>query len=153
MHSRRIGQIMVARGLLSQSQVDYILDHQRRDHRPFGQLAQILCDASEEAVCSCLAQQILSECPTVNLCQEANDPELLDLLSAVEAWDYLLLPLREDDDHIIFATTREALPPAIALLQRRINIPFKFVTAELHLLEQFIAERYDYEGIDVEDAA
>lgn len=150
MHSRLIGQIMIARGLLNQEQVDHLLDHQTRDHRPFGQLAQGMYGVPEEAVCACLASQIIPECPRVKLCQEPSEPELLELLSPSEAWEHLVLPLRETEAGLVCATTREALPGAIALLQRRTNMPFRFVLADLHLLEQFIAERYDFEGIDLD---
>ena len=84
-----------------------------------------------------------------SLSTERFDPQCLRLISASEAWSNLVLPLHMDRGELVCATTREALPHAAELVKRRFRGRFRFVLADLHPLEQFIAERYDYEGIEI----
>ena len=85
----------------------------------------------------------------VNLLTETKDPACLDLISPTDAWNHMLLPLRMEQGRLICATTRETAAGAAALLGRNLSTPFDFVIAEAHLLEQFIAEQYEYEGVEI----
>ncbi|MEO1236184.1 MAG: hypothetical protein AAFX76_05280 [Planctomycetota bacterium] len=91
--------------------------------------------------------------PRVRLHQTTMDPEALAYVEARDAWDTLVLPLAvEPDGHLLCCTTDETLPGAMELLFRTLAIPFRLVITDIGPLELFIAERYDYEGLDVEAA-
>ena len=46
----RIGEVMVNHGLLTQDQVNSIIEHQKQRPRPFGELAEVLFHVSSEDV-------------------------------------------------------------------------------------------------------
>ncbi len=151
------GEIMIEAGLLDATQVRAVLTHQENATRrlSFGDVAVELFHLSELAIFDALAEQAKRHTVYARLDDAQIDRNCLFLLSPRDAWDQLILPLHFDADReLICVTTVESLPTAIAFLQRKLSVPFRFVLADLRLLEQFIAEQYDYEGVEcVEDAA
>ena len=151
------GEIMVEAGLLTTLQVEAVLLYQRKHpkaRQSFGHVAAKMFQVSELAVLDALAEQARRHGVYARLHEQEIDRNCLYLLSPREAWDQLILPLHFDHDReLICATTVETLPTAIAFLQRRVSVPFRFVLADLRLLEQYIAEQYDYEGVDVVEEA
>jgi hypothetical protein len=95
----------------------------------------------------------MADLPYVNLVHERHDPEAIGLLTARDAWNNLVLPMRVDAGVLICATTDETFEDARRLVADAVPMPARFVLADLRLLEQFIAEKYHFEGIDVEDTA
>ena len=91
----------------------------------------------------------MGEYPHVNLLTEVIDDTCLHLISPAEAWENIVMPLRVENGHLVCATTPGTVDRAALLLQRTLHQPFRFVLADLHLLEQFIAEQYDYEGVEI----
>ncbi len=87
------------------------------------------------------------------LSTETHDPAVLGLISATDAWHSLVLPLRYEGDLLVVATTEETFESAVALLRRTTDRPVRLLLAEMRPLEQFIAERYGFEGVPIEDAA
>ncbi|MEM6551412.1 MAG: hypothetical protein AAF750_04710 [Planctomycetota bacterium] len=156
MTERRLGQILIARGLLNESQVQQILDQQQQQDPParFGVLARQQFDLHDEDVLSALTELHLRRSPQTSLAAEPADPQCLRIVTAEQAWDSLVLPLRVEDGELVCATTLETLSSAIEMLESRTDQTFRFIIAEICQLEQFIAERYAYEGIAViEEAA
>lgn len=153
MNSQHIGQILVDRGVMRVDHVASVLDRQRSDTRPFGRLAETMFGVSVEEIAAALAEQHRHTTSWVNLAHQPLDPRVLSLIDAGEAWDNLVLPLRREERELVCATGAETLPEALTLLQRKVAEPFRIVFAEMHQLEQFIAERYDYEGFDLRDEA
>lgn len=153
MHTDRIGSLLVDRGILTEGQVQQVLGQQVVDERPFGAIAASLFAIPLRDIAVALAEQIMMDCPYVNLVQETLDDDALGLITAKDAWDNLVLPLRIDDGTLVCATTDETLASAIELVQSNIPMPFRFVIADIRLLEQFIAEKYHFEGVEVEEPA
>ncbi len=90
--------------------------------------------------------------PRVNLLTEQVDESCRHLISAEDAWEHTVLPLRMDDGGaLICATTLQTSDQAARMLKRRLSVPFHFVMAATHQLEQYISEAYDFEGIQVGD--
>jgi len=155
MDNRQIGHILVDRGVMRIEHVAAVLERQKQDLRPFGKLAESMFGITVDEVAAALAEQFRHRCSWVNLAHQNLDPQCLIQLEPAQAWDHLLLPLRYENGELIFATALETLEMAIALLQRYVYQPFHLVLCEMRQLEQFIAERYDYEGIElrVDEAA
>ncbi len=142
MPGKRIGRILVSRGLLDPEQVDAILAAQRRRHQPFGKLAHELFGVSEVEVWHAWAQQVGPLCQRVDLAVEPNDAHVLDLITADEARRMHLLPLRFEFGELICASTVIDLPEAMTVLQKRTAAPIHFVLAERKQLDRYIDLRY-----------
>ncbi|QDU34100.1 hypothetical protein KS4_21620 [Poriferisphaera corsica] len=85
----------------------------------------------------------------INLFNETFDQTCLSMLTPELAWQNLVLPIRMHEGTLICATTKSMLDAALNMLQQHLTeTPFKLTLVESHLLEMFIAERYDYEGVD-----
>lgn len=151
MDNHQIGQIMIEQNVLTQEQVDRLLADQREADKPFGELAETMYGIDEHKVHQALADQIAYRAPQIKLCQEAFEPEVLGVITAREAWDTLVLPIRVEDGELLCATTVETLPAAIELLSEKLDLPYRFALAEMRPIEEFIANMYAYEGVDVAD--
>ena len=151
MDSNRIGQILVEQNVLTDEQVDQVLASQTERAIPFGRLAEEMFGVSEHQILEALAVQIARRAPYASLATEQYDPQCLRMLSAQEAWDRLVLPIRFEDGELLCATTVETLPAAIELLQNKLDCPYHFALAEMRPLEEFIANLYAYEGVEVTD--
>lgn len=146
-----IGQILVEQGVLTPEQVGVALRAQAERETPLGRIAEELFSISRSSVISALAEQVALRAPDASLATEHFDPQCLRMVSAKEAWDHLLLPIRWDEGELLVATTIQTLPAAIELLQAKLDCPFHFVLAEMRPIEQFIASLYAYEGVEVLD--
>ena len=146
-----IGHILVEQGVLTPSQVERALKVQAEREAPLGRIAEQLFDIERITVIEALAEQVVMRAPDAALANEQFDPQCLGMLSAKEAWDSLILPIRWEDGELLCATTVETLPGAIELLQQKLDCPFHFAIAEIRPLEEFIASLYAYEGVEVHD--
>lgn len=151
MDNHQIGQIMIEQNVLTQEQVDRLLADQLEADKPFGQLAETMYGIDEHQVHQALADQIAYRAPQIKLCQETFEPDVLAVITAREAWDTLVLPIRVEDGELLCATTVETLPAAIELLSEKLDRPYRFALAEMRPIEEFIANMYAYEGVDVAD--
>ncbi|MEM9884193.1 MAG: hypothetical protein AAF800_14870 [Planctomycetota bacterium] len=89
----------------------------------------------------------------LNLSRVTHDPAVLGHVRPADAWDYLVLPLAlGPEGHLVCATTEETLDTALAFMLRSLAVPFDVVIADVRPLEQFIAERYHYEGVEIDAA-
>ncbi len=103
-----------------------------------------LLDALEAAVLPTLTPAALTATPHV--------PAALHQIAPHDAWDYLILPISFDPDGTLLCMVcRDTLALALTFLLNHTGQPFRLQCAEAGPLEQYIAERYAYEGIN--DAA
>jgi hypothetical protein len=156
MQNQMIGSIMCEAGLLNQRQVDAVLNAQQleAERQSFGCVAERLFDIPATVVNEALAEQARQHSAYVKLTEQHLDRNCQYLISPADAWDHLIMPLQFDEDReLICATTVETLPAAIEFVQANLTMPVRFVLADLRLLEQYIAEQYDYEGVEVVEEA
>lgn len=146
-----IGQILVEQGVLTTHQVVRALAAQAKGETPLGRIAEQLFDIKRSVIIDALAEQVVMRAPQASLATEQFDPQCQRMISAQEAWDNLILPIRWEDGELLCATTVETLPGAIELLQQKLECPFHFSIAEMRPLEEFIASLYAYEGVEVID--
>ncbi|MGB0767354.1 MAG: hypothetical protein ACPGYV_06555 [Phycisphaeraceae bacterium] len=151
MNNDLIGQILVEQGVLTAKQVARALAAQAEREAPLGRIAEQLFDVDRGSVIHALAEQVAMRAADASLATEAFDEACLQMLTARQAWDSLILPIRWVDGELLCATTVETLPTAIELLQQTLDCPFHFVIAEMRPLEEFIASLYAYEGVEVID--
>ncbi|MEO0587749.1 MAG: hypothetical protein AAF078_08930 [Planctomycetota bacterium] len=152
MHARRIGEVLVEAGYLNATQVDEVLDKQATSSRSFGQIAGELFGVPASVVAECVAVRVREDAKHVNLAHESFEQDALATLAPATAWDHLVLPIRFDGNELICATTKACIRDAVETLQTATTTPFRLVVADVRPLEEFIAEAYGFEGIDLADA-
>lgn len=118
---QRIGELLVRYGELSSEELSTILAEQRRDYRPFGRIAADMFDISESAIWNAWSEQYAEYCPRIQLDEQFQEPAVLDELTAEEAWEFHLLPLRCQDGDLILITSENHLPKALHFLDRRLD--------------------------------
>lgn len=151
MDNDRIGHILIEQGVLTPNQVAKALAAQAEREAPLGRIAEQLFNIDRTTIIEALAEQVVMRAPDASLATEQFDQQCLRMISAKEAWDSLILPIRWEGGELLCATTVETLPVAIELLQQKLDCPFHFAIAEMRPLEEFIASLYSYEGVEVID--
>ena len=146
-----IGNILIEQGVLTLKQVATAMQAQAESEAPLGRIAEQLFDVQRTVIIEALAEQVVMRAPDASLATEQFDPQCLRMISAKEAWDNLILPIRWENGELLCATTVETLPGSIELLQQKLDCPFHFAIAEMRPLEEFIASLYAYEGVEVID--
>lgn len=127
----RIGEILVAHGVLSGEQVTEILEQQKRTARPFGDLAERLFGVSPREVEEAWVRQYYQTVGVTDLRHVRIDPACVSALSRRQAWQFHLLPLNRDDGELALATDE-------LNLARALNFATVCIEEGVHLL---IADR------------
>lgn len=146
----RLGQILVNRGLLTQDQVDVILSRQEETGRPFGDLAERLFSISPGDVEKAWAEQLSQMSDHIDPTSELIEPDVCSLVTARQAWQFGLLPLRRENGEVIVATTSEHLPRASRFAAWSIAAPILFVVSERGALEQALQQHHPFPGMTLE---
>ena len=144
----RLGDVLVARGVLTASQRDVVLHAQSQLGRPFGVLAEELYDICPRDVEKAWAQQYASLAPTLTAGEIAPDSRVLELLDRRQAWQFELLPLRVDaPGELVFCTTERKLPKALRFVNWRFAQPCLFMIASVHDLGISLERHYPLGGV------
>ncbi len=78
----------------------------------------------------------------VDLAGQVFDADAAGLVTAREAWQYRLLPLRYEDGVLVCASMLDRIADADAFIRARCSTDVRFVLAEPIQLEQKIMQRY-----------
>jgi len=143
----RLGEVMVAQGLLTEHQVQQVLHQQKHAHRPFGVLAEDLFGISEDEVEKAWVAQYASLTRHVVPTDEKIDPEALRLIDRRQAWQFRVLPMRFDGDEVMIATTSEHLVRALRFASRCVPCPCYFVLTEARLLGDALVRYFPMAGM------
>ncbi len=138
----QIGQLLVERGVLTEKQVQHIVQVQRASHRPFGDLAERLYGVNPEAIEDAWVQQYVSLSGVVDLSIEAVDPRCLKLINRRQAWQFSFLPIYRDDQHLNVATDAEHLIRSVNFATRRLDEPVCFLIARREQLRDYLMTHY-----------
>lgn len=143
----RLGELMVRRGLLSERQVEKILEAQERAARPFGELAEEMFDLHPADVERVWAEQYALQTPRIDPRTERVQKQAVALLSRRQAWQFKVLPLRIERGELCMCTTAENLPRALRFVYRRLETPAYFVTAEEDALQEALQKHFPMSGM------
>lgn len=138
----QIGQLLVEQGVLTEKQVQHILQVQRISHRPFGDLAERLYGVSPEAIEDAWVHQYVELAGVVDLEEYDVDVACLRLVNRRQAWQFHLLPLGRDQYNLSIATDAAGLVRAVNFAARRLNEPVCVVIAEHGQLREFLMRHY-----------
>lgn len=139
---QRIGEILVARGVLTSAQVEMILARQRELPQPFGPLAKSMFSIPEQELWQAWAEQMLAFLPSVDLSLWPSTSEALSTIKLVDARRHHVLPLRLENGILRLATAREHLGNVVAWAQENLEQPLDFVIAETAQIDAAIGTRY-----------
>lgn len=146
----RLGEVMIAQGLLNEQQVQLILHHQKHAHRPFGVLAEDLFGISEDEVERAWVAQYASLTRHVDPGQESLDEGALRMVDRRQAWQFRVLPMRFDGDELMIATTPEHLVRALRFASRCIPRACYFVLTDTKQLGEALVKHFPMAGMTAE---
>jgi hypothetical protein len=138
----QIGQLLVEQGVLSQQQVQQVLELQRVSHRPFGDLAERLFGIDPRAVEDAWVEQYLRTVGVIDLDEQSLDTECLRLLNRRQAWQFHTIPMNREDGNLNVTTCPEQLVRAVNFSTRKFDEPVYFLLAERAQLREFLMKHY-----------
>ena len=138
----KLGEILAEQGILTQRQVQHILTVQKTVSRPFGDLAERLYGIQTQAVEDAWVKQYTQLAEKIDLGEVEPDKNCLQLVNRRQAWQFHIVPLYRDGDHLAIATTAEALVRAVNFATRRFGEPAYFVIAETRQMNEFLMKHY-----------
>ena len=151
MSEPHLAELMVDHGLLERATARELLQRAAREAGAFTARVAEHFDMEIDEVYEALADEIAARAPRVSLGTERLDAGAARLLPARAAWGPLLLPMRFEQGELICATSEDTLARAVAAAEAELNDPCRFVLASPDALMQFIAERYELEGIEISE--
>lgn len=152
----RLGEVLVSRGILSNSQVEDALEDQRHSGRPFGVICEQLFGISPERIEEAWAEQYAGLTRKINPEIEAYEERALSLVTRRQAWQFRVLPIRFDGEELMLATTSSQLRRALRFTSRVIGVPTWLVIADPESLGRALCKRFPLAGLtprSVEDHA
>ncbi len=97
---KRIGEILLERGLIQQSDLDDVLSVQSKFNRKFGEILRVIGLVSEWDVTQCLSEQF--KLPIISFDRLVPDPAAVALIPREFAMTRQVLPLKINDREISF---------------------------------------------------
>ncbi|MSR68820.1 MAG: hypothetical protein EXS17_00510 [Phycisphaerales bacterium] len=146
----RIGELLVAQGLLSQCEVDAILDRQREVGRPFGVLCEEMFGIDPEFVEGAWVDQYRVLSASFDADFVHSHPAALALVNARQAWQFRIVPLRLEHGTLVAATTPAHLARASRFATMALGIPALFVVVDSNELAGALEAQYPIDGMDVQ---
>jgi len=148
-----LGEVLVEQGLLSEQDVYKILEHQKKSGRPFGELAEKLCNISTEAIEEAWAYQYAFNAPTIDPLSFIPRSDAKKLVSARQAWQFKCLPMNLEGDTLVLATTPRHLQKALKFATRVLDRPAYFMMTTEARLSAALSEHYPLGGMCASSAS
>ena len=142
-----LGEVLVEQGLLSENDVSSILEQQQKSGRPFGEIAETLCNISTEAIEGAWAYQYAYNAPTIDPVTFIPRAEAKKLVSARQAWQFKCLPMNLEGDTLVLATTPRYLQKALKFATRVLDRPAYFMMTTEARLAAALSDHYPLGGM------
>jgi hypothetical protein len=143
----RLGEVLVEQGMLTETQVEEILTVQRATRRPFGVIAETLCNLSIEAIEEAWASQYAQNTRTIDPFTEIPRSDAKALITTRQAWQFRCLPMSLEGDTLIIATTPKHLHRALKFATSVLDRPAYFVMTTDNRLAAALSEHYPIGGM------
>ncbi|MBN8599085.1 MAG: hypothetical protein J0L78_15540 [Planctomycetes bacterium] len=145
----RLGDLLVRQGVLTEQQVEDILIEQRAVGRPFGELAERLFGVSPQDVERAWAEQYSQIAGEYSLHAARFESDALASITARQAWQFRVLPVRFSGDELTVCTTKDHLARALRFVGWKIQSPCHFVLAGPEELAQGLMKHFPLAGASV----
>lgn len=147
-----LGEVLVEQGLLTESDVSSILEEQQLTGRPFGDIAEHLCNISTEAIEEAWAYQYAYNAPTIDPVSFIPRSDAKALVSARQAWQFRCLPMNLEGDTLVLATSTKYLHRALKFATRVLDRPAYFMMTTEARLASALSEHYPFGGMSKADS-
>jgi hypothetical protein len=138
----RIGELLVEHGVLTEEQVQLILEEQRRCSRPFGDLAERMFGVAPKAIEDAWVAQYLDIVGVTDLETVRVDVQCLRVLSRRQAWQFHVLPLNRDGGELSLATDETNLVRALNFATHSVDEVVLMHVAERDQLREFLMKHF-----------
>ncbi|GAB5496431.1 MAG: hypothetical protein Phyf2KO_15110 [Phycisphaerales bacterium] len=146
----RIGDILVEQGVLTEHMREEILEEQRVVGKPFGELAERMFGIDPSKVEDAWARQYEQIAGVYSFASGKPDDEALACVTARQAWQFKLLPVRFEHGELMMVTTRENLPRALRFAATQLTQVCFFVTTPADELAEALQDVFPMPGFGVE---
>lgn len=146
----RFGDLLVESGVLTAEQRDEILEEQRLVSRPFGELAERMFGVDPDSIEQAWAEQYESLAGIVDPRRCEIEPAAADAVTARQAWQFKVLPLRYEHGELMLATPRANLPRALRFAATQLADACFFVIAEAEPMAEVLQDLYPMPGLGPE---
>jgi type IV pilus assembly protein PilB len=147
----RLGEVLVSRGLLTEAQVDEVLEAQQQSQRPFGLLAEQMFGLTGSDIEGAWAEQYEAIAGSEDIARREPDPEALQALTRRQAWQFCVLPLGYEGSELVLATTSANLPRALRFAVRVLGRQAVFVLTDGVSLAEALERHFPCGGMGVQD--
>lgn len=145
----RIGELLVAQGVLRQSEVDAVLERQQTQDRPFGVLCEEMFGIDPTIIEGAWTDQYRALAHTFDADFTRVDAAAAALVTARQAWQFRFFPLRFEHGAVVAATTPAHLARACRFASSVLGLPAIFVVVDSHELSSALETHYPMDGFDV----
>lgn len=149
----RLGDLLVARGVITEDQRQRVLAAQAHSARPFGVIAERMFAIDPQGIEQAWAAQFAILAEHVDPREIWPSPEVIQLFERRQAWQFRVLPLRYDDGELIVCTAEMFLARALRFVGWRITTPVSFVMAQPEALGEALSKWYAMRGLNAETLA
>ncbi len=146
----RLGELLVAQGLLTQPEVDHVLERQREVGRPFGVLCEEMFGIDPEFVEGAWVDQYRALSATFDADFVRSHPAALALITARQAWQFRIMPMRLEHGTLVAATTPSHLARASRFATMVVGVAALFVVVDSNELATALEAHYPIDGMDVQ---
>ncbi len=144
--SKRLGEMLVEEGIITEEQRDYALDEQRKNGHRIGTNLIKLGMVTPQKITEVLGQQY--HVPTVDLSREEVEPTLLDLIPAEVALKYQAVPVRRFGKTLTLAMANPMDVFAIDDVRFITGLRVKPLVCAEYLIVEFIDEHYKSDALE-----
>lgn len=145
----RLGEVLIAQDVLTQQQVNDILEQQQEQQKPFGLLCERMYGIQPEIIEEAWANQYAMLTRTVDPTVEVFDDRAKELVTRRQAWQFRVLPIRFDDSELMIATTQQHLRRALRFANNVLGVPLYFVMTSPDDLTEALCKHYALPGMSV----
>ena len=142
-----LGQMLIEAGILTEDQVQRVLDEQKQNGEPFGLLSEQLYGVDPAAIEDAWAGQYARITRSIDPEVEVFEDRAKDLITRRQAWQFRVLPIRFDAGQLMIATTQAHLRRALRFAVGVIGVPVFFVMAESEALGTALCRHYPWPGM------
>ena len=142
-----LGEVLVEQGLLTQADVAVILEQQQSTGKPFGEIAERICNISVEAIEEAWAYQYAYNAPTIDPVTFIPRSDAKSLICARQAWQFRCLPMNIEGDTLVLATTPKYLHRALKFATRVLGCPAYFMMTTEARLAAALCDHYPLGGM------
>jgi hypothetical protein len=138
----RIGELLVRQGILTESEVEQVLQEQSRRTEPFGAICERLFGVSPDVIEDAWVEQYTELTGTLDPDFDRCDAGVRDVVTRRQAWQFRIMPVRWDDGALVLATTREHLQRALRFATNAIPFPVYFLVTDPDALAGALEAHY-----------